>query len=376
MPLRPGRRTIFSMSTHALSAPRPARKQRRRRSAVRTRPLPPPPRKRPGDLEPLAAGWQRSLDAGDRALRAAAESLSPAYLGPRRRALVDERRQTAELLAGVAREQGVRPLPWLSPVPIVPRMLGLNGSFEACLFDLDGVLTDSGLLHAEAWGKVLDDFLLRLSGRTGWQFIPFDRRSDYRTYIDGRSRLEGIHAFLESRGIRLPEGRSDDPPEAETAYGLANRKGETLARDLEHQGVTPLRGVLRYLEAAGRTGLRRAVISASASTLPMLEVAGLAPLFEARIDADVIRAEGARTPPAPDLLLAACRRLGTPPAAAVTFTHRPAGVAAGHAAGTSVIGVGEGSDEELLHGFGAERVVPSLEALLDPVLVADERRSA
>ena len=177
------------------------------------------------DLEPLAARWQRALDAGDRALRAAADSLPAAYLAPRRRALVEERRQTADLLVRVAREQGIEPPPWLSPVPIDKRMLGLDTAVEASLFDLDGVLTDSNRLHANAWGTVLDDLLLRSSEQTGWQFIPFDRDRDYRTYIDGRSRLEGIHAFLESRGIRLPEGRSDDPPEAETACGLANRKG-------------------------------------------------------------------------------------------------------------------------------------------------------
>jgi beta-phosphoglucomutase-like phosphatase (HAD superfamily) len=352
------------MSTDVLSPVERQRPRRRPRPRIRLAPT-----TRRHDLEPLAARWQRALDAGDRALRAAAESLPAAYLAPHRRALVEERRQTADLLVRVAHEQGIEPAPWLSPVPIDKRMLGLDSAVEACLFDLDGVLTDSNRLHANAWGTVLDDLLLRLSEQTGWQFIPFDRDRDYRMYIDGRSRLEGIHAFLESRGIRLPEGRSDDPPEAETACGLANRKGLTLRRELERRGVTPLPGVRRYLEAAGRTDLRRAVISASASTLPMLERAGLAQLFEARIDADVIQAEGAHTSPAPDLLLAACRRLDVPPELAVTFTHRPAGVAAGHAADMRVIGVGTGPDEELLRGFGAELVVPSLEALLDRALL-------
>jgi HAD superfamily hydrolase (TIGR01509 family) len=367
MPLRRGRSTIVSMSTAVLSVVEPPRQRPRRRPELRSGPTRATTRR---DLEPLAAGWQRALDAADRALRAAAESLPPAYLGPRRRALVEERRQTADLLVQVAREQGVRPLPWLSPVPVGKRMLGLDTAVEACLFDLDGVLTDSNRLHADAWGTVLDDLLLRLSGKTGWQFIPFDCNGDYRTYIDGRSRLEGIHAFLESRGIRLPEGHGDDPPGADTACGLATRKGEALARDLESRAVTPLPGVRRYLEAAGRAGLRRAVVSASANTLSMLELAGLAPLFETWVDADVIRTEAARTPPAPDLLLAACRRLDIRPELAVTFTHRPAGVAAGRAAGMHVIGVGEGRDEALRRGLGADVVVPSLDALLDPVLAA------
>jgi HAD superfamily hydrolase (TIGR01509 family) len=319
------------------------------------------------DLEPLAARWQRALDAGDRALRAGAESLPAAYLTPRRRALVDERRRTAELLVAVARERGDASghLPWLSPVPITTHMLGLEATDEACLFDLDGVLTDSNRLHAEAWGAVFDDVLLRLSEQTDWQFIPFDRRGDYRAYIDGRSRLEGIHGFLESRGIRLPEGCSEDPPAAATTSGLAHRKGEALARNLESQGVTPAPGVRRYLEAAGRAGLRRAVISASANTVPMLELAGLTPLFEAWIDADVIHTENARTFPAPDLLLAACRRLNVPAHAAVLFTHLPAGVAAARAAGMRVIGVYEAADVELGRGFGADLVTPSLSSLLD-----------
>ena len=221
------------------------------------------------------------------------------------------------------------------------------------------------MLHSLAWGEVFDDLLLRLTENTGWQFIPFDRVTDYRTYIDGRLRLEGIHAFLDSRGIRLPEGRLDDPPWADTACGLAKRKGEALARGLQQRGVTALPGARRYLEAAGHAGLKRAVLSASASTLPMLELAALATLVEARVDADVIRSDDLRSPPAPDLLLAACRRLDVLPEQAVTVTHSAAGVAAARAAEMTVVAVGEGQQEELLRGFGAERVVSSLSALLD-----------
>jgi HAD superfamily hydrolase (TIGR01509 family) len=134
---------------------------------------------------------------------------------------------------------------------------------------------------------------------------------------------------------------------------------------LRGRGVAALPGARRYLEAAGRGGLGRAVVSASASTLPMLELAELAAVVEARVDAELVRAEGLRSRPAPDLLLAACRRLGVRPEEAVTLTHSAAGVAAGHAAGLAVIGVGDEAHAELLRGFGAERVVPSLSALLD-----------
>ena len=156
----------------------------------------------------LALHWQRALDANERALHAAAGTLSPAYLGQQRRELAQERRETALLLADVARARGIKPLPWLSPVPVRKEMLGLVASTQACLFDLDGVLTDSARVHASAWAQVLDEFLLRISASTGWHFIPFDPDADYRTFLDGRPRLEGIHAFLDSRGIRLPEGRS------------------------------------------------------------------------------------------------------------------------------------------------------------------------
>ena len=174
----------------------------------------------------------------------------------------------------------------------------------------------------------------------------------------------------------LPEGRPDDPAHAETASALARRKGELIARGLEQQGVTALPGARRYLEAAGRAGLKRAVISASASTAPMLELATLATLVDAWVDAEVIHAEAVRTPPAPDLLLAACRRLDVRPEDAVTFTHSPAGVAAGVAAGLTVIGIGATpAEQEVLRGFGAERTVPALGVLLDRVLVRGRRRS-
>jgi HAD superfamily hydrolase (TIGR01509 family) len=324
----------------------------------------PEPRQR-FELDRLGSRWQRALDAAERALAAAGGTLPDTDLGRRRRELADERRRTAQALTRLAHTAGVAPAPWLSQVPVSPQMLGLPATVRACLFDLDGVLTDSAVLHARAWAEVFDDFLLRLSDKTGWHFIPFDRGADYRAYIDGRPRLEGVHAFLASRGIHLPEGRPDDPADGDTARGLAREKSDALARGLRRTSVTALEGARRYLEAAGHAGLARAVISASASTVSMLELAGLATLVEEHVDADVIRVEGLHSRPAPDLLLSACRRLAVGPDEAVTFTHSPAGVAAGHACGMAVVGVGDGAHADLLHGFGAERVVPTLSAMLD-----------
>jgi len=273
--------------------------------------------------------------------------------------------ETAAELRQLAAVGGTQPTPWLSPVAITNRMLGLPAGARACLFDLEGVLADSGRLHAWAWGEVFDDVLQRLSEKTGWHFVPFDRVADYRDFVDGRSRLEGIHAFLDSRGIRLPEGRPDGPAKADTACGLAKRKAQAMEQVLARRGVPTLPGALRYLQAATRAGLGTAVVSSSASTLRMLELAGLAPLIEERVDAASIAADGLRSRPAPDVLLAACRRLDVGPAEAVTLTHSAAGVAAGHAGGLAVIGIADGAHAELLHGFGAERVVASLTDLLD-----------
>jgi HAD superfamily hydrolase (TIGR01509 family) len=323
------------------------------------------PQRRALDLEAVTTQWQRALDAADRALDSAAFVVRNGDLRDKRAALARERRTTEEAIARVAQVAGVNPAPWLSPVPVTPSALGLDSSVRACLFDLDGVLTNSHALHAHAWADVFDDFLLRLSEKTGWHRIPFDPDVDYRLYVDGQSRIEGVHRFLASRGIRVPEGRPGDPPDAATAWGLAARKGETLASGLRHPGVAALAGSRRYLEAAGRAGLPRAVVSASTTALPMLVLADLATLVEERIDADVMRTEGLRSRPAPDLLLAACNRLGVAPSDAVTFTHSAAGIAAGNSAGLAVVGVATGTRAEELAGFGAERVVPNLAGLLD-----------
>jgi beta-phosphoglucomutase-like phosphatase (HAD superfamily) len=166
--------------------------------------------------------------------------------------LSTERQVTRELLLRTARETGSRNTPWLSAVLIDARMLGLVTGVRACLFDFEGVLTDSGALHAWAWAEIFDPLLLRLSEQAGWAFRPFDRVADYRDFVDGRPRLDGIATFLASRGIRLPEGRPGDPAVADTVYGLARRKGEKLVQGLAaasapcrvHAATSRPRGVL------------------------------------------------------------------------------------------------------------------------------------
>jgi beta-phosphoglucomutase-like phosphatase (HAD superfamily) len=338
------------------------------RSRARRDPPSPSEVDRAFELEAVTARWQSALDAAERALAASGSQLPAAELARRRRALVRERAETAELLTGLAAVCAIHPAPWLSPIPPTPELLGIPASTRACLFDLDGVLTDSAVLHAHAWADVFDTFLMRIGDAAGRQFAPFDVRTDYRDFMDGRPRLEGIHLFLASRGIRVPEGAPDDAGDAETACALAKRKGEAISRGLRGRGVTELAGARRFLQAAGRAGLGRVVVSASTNALPMLELAGLAALVDERVDAAAIAEEGLRSRPAPDLLLAACRRLAVAPSDAVTLTHSPAGVVAGINAGLTVVGVGDEARRELLREYGAPLAVGSLRALLDPRL--------
>jgi len=311
----------------------------------------------------VATRWQAAFDSAGRALDADVAILPPAETAARRRRLAVERHDSGSLLRELARVRGIDP-PWLPRAPVTAAMLGLDRGVRGCVLDLDGVLTDSGVIHAAAWAEVFDAFLLRLAHETGRQFVPFDREVDYRTYLDGRLRIEGVHAFLASRGIRVPEGHPEDEASAATAHGLARHKGDLLERSLGQRRLAVLPGARRYLQAAGYARLGRAVVSASTSTRPMLELVGLDHLVDVRVDADAMRSDRLRARPAPDLLLAACRRLGLDPADAVALTHSGAGVVAARRAGLAVIGVATGPQADLLRDFGAARVVPGLSALV------------
>lgn len=348
---------------------------------VRPRPWAPRPRRRlpgsvaagapaPGapDLEAAAIRWQLTLDAAERGLRAARHDLPAAEIAERRTRLARERAVTAELLLQLAPAGRSEASPWLSPVPLSPRMLGLPANVAACVFEVEGVLTNAGLLHAWAWRIVLDDYLRRLSEQTGWRFEPF-ADDDYAAFLEGRTRLEGVRAFVRSRGVSLAEGDPADASDACTACGLARRKGEVLARELLPRGVTALGGARRYLQAAARTGIRRAAVSASSNALPMLELAGLAAFVDTCVDGGAMRTAGLHARRSPDALLFACERMGVPPADTASFTHTAAGVAAGRAAGAVVVGVG--AEPGLLERAGADILVPSVDVLLDSRLPPD-----
>jgi beta-phosphoglucomutase family hydrolase len=245
-------------------------------------------------------------------------------------------------------------------------MLGLPDGVRACLFDLDGVLTETATVHAAAWQDMFDAYLRARSQRTGQVFVPFDPVSDYTKYVDGKPRADGTRAFLQSRGITLPEGTADDPPEVETVRGLGNRKNELVLARLAKNGVTVYPGSLRYVQAVRAAGLRRAVVSSSANTHPVLQAAGMAEYFDTVIDGLVAAQQGLKGKPTPDTYLAGARAVGVEPAHAAVFEDALAGVEAGRAGGFGyVVGVNRADQREALLRHGADLVVDDLAELLD-----------
>jgi beta-phosphoglucomutase family hydrolase len=244
-------------------------------------------------------------------------------------------------------------------------VLGLPDAICGCLFDLDGVLTQTATVHAAAWQEMFDDFLRRRAQAAGESFVPFDPVRDYDEYVDGRPRDEGTESFLASRGIQLPAGSADDPPGRPTVHGLGSAKNEILRRKLRTDGVRSYPGSVRYVQAAREAGLRRAVVSSSANTADVLAAAGIADLFEARIDGVVAAHEHLRGKPSPDTYLAGARALGLAPSAAAVFEDALAGVAAGRAGQFGyVVGVDRAGQAGALREHGADVVVADLAELL------------
>jgi beta-phosphoglucomutase family hydrolase len=243
--------------------------------------------------------------------------------------------------------------------------LGLPDRIRACLFDLDGVLTQTAKVHAAAWKQMFDDYLRARSARTGEELVPFDAHDDYDAYVDGKPRADGTRSFLAARGIELPEGAADDPPDAETVHGLGNRKNELVQRLIDEQGVTTYEGSVRYVRAARAAGLPCAVVTSSANARAVLDAAGIADLFATRVDGETIARDGLAGKPAPDTFLAAARALDVPPEAAAVFEDALAGVAAGRAGGFGVVvGVDRVGQADELRAHGADVVVRDLGELL------------
>ncbi|MGC9496016.1 beta-phosphoglucomutase family hydrolase [Streptomyces sp. WG7] len=238
--------------------------------------------------------------------------------------------------------------------------LGLPDSIRACLFDLDGVVTRTAVVHAAAWKETFDAFLRE---RDGADFRPFTD-SDYDEYVDGRPRADGVRSFLASRGIELPEGGPDDPPDAQTVGGVGNRKNALLLDKIRTDGVEPYEGTLRYLDAVRAAGLATAIVSSSANTLDVLRSIDAERLFDVRIDGVVARERRLPGKPRPDTFLAAARDLGVEPSRAAVFEDALAGMDAGRSGDFGyVVGVDRVGQADALYAHGADRVVKDLAEL-------------
>ncbi|MGY0064914.1 HAD family hydrolase [Streptomyces sp. LZ34] len=241
--------------------------------------------------------------------------------------------------------------------------LRLPESVRACLFDLDGVLTRTAVIHAAAWKEMFDDFLRR---RDGPAFRPFDKVGDYDEYVDGRPRADGVRTFLASRGIELPEGTDQDPPGLDTVHGLGTRKNALVLEKIRKEGVEAYPGSVRFVEAVRAAGLRTAVVSSSANCRDVLISAKIEHLFEVRIDGVVAAERGLAGKPHPDTFLEAARDLGVAPAAAAVFEDALAGMEAGRAGHFGdVVGVDRVGQAEALRAHGADIVVRDLAELLE-----------
>jgi beta-phosphoglucomutase family hydrolase len=244
-------------------------------------------------------------------------------------------------------------------------MFGLPDGVSACLFDMDGVVTKTAIVHAAAWKQMFDDFLRDRAQGAGTEFVPFDSQHDYDAYVDGKPRLDGTRAFLESRGIELPDGSPDDKPGTPTINGLGNRKNDLVLVKLKENGVQVYDGTITFIKAVRGQGIATAIVSSSANTRQVLDVAGIAGLFDVRVDAQYAKEHDLHGKPAPDTFLAAAQALKVPAAHAVVFEDALAGVAAGHAGHFAlVVGVDRAGQAGELHEHGADVVVEDVADLL------------
>lgn len=243
--------------------------------------------------------------------------------------------------------------------PVTPR------DFDAVLFDLDGVLTTTRTVHAAAWKSMFDEFLAQWDATHGTDLPRFDERSDYAAAVDGKTRETGVRDFLASRGITLPPGRPDSPPDEQSEWGLGNRKQLLVEDEIARNGVEAFPGSVAWVRELREAGLSTAVVSSSRNCAAVLEAAGIANLFDARVDGETVLELGLPGKPAPDGFLEGARRVGATPRRAVVVEDAVAGVAAGRAGGFGlVIGVNRDDHTAELRANGADMVVDDLGELL------------
>ena len=230
--------------------------------------------------------------------------------------------------------------------------------FDAVLFDMDGVLTATAEVHAQAWKEMFDAYLKERAAKLDEAFRPFELGTDYLLHVDGKPRQDGVHAFLTSRGIHLPAGGPDDPPEAETEWGLGNRKNEMVHEVMRREGVRAFPGAVRLLDRLREQGIRAAVVTSSSNADLTLRAAGLAGRFDAEVDGNVAAELDLPGKPAPDTYLEAARRLGAPPERCVVIEDAISGVQAGRRGGFGlVVGIARGTSADELLRNGADVAV-------------------
>jgi beta-phosphoglucomutase family hydrolase len=238
--------------------------------------------------------------------------------------------------------------------------------YDAVLLDLDGVITDTASLHAACWKQMFDEYLQKRATQTGEAFRPFDLVKDYRLYVDGKPRFDGVRDFLASRGIQLPEGHPDDPPPLETVGGLGNRKNDLVNEAIEDKGVTPYAGSVQFIHHLRRNGFKIAVVTSSQNCAAVLKAVNLDASFDVQVDGNMIQAQHLAGKPAPDTYLMAAKLLGVEPARAVVIEDAISGVQAGFNGNFGlVIGVARKGNAEELKQHGAHLVISDLGELVD-----------
>jgi beta-phosphoglucomutase family hydrolase len=238
--------------------------------------------------------------------------------------------------------------------------------YDAVLLDLDGVITNTADLHAACWKQMFDEYLQKRATQRGEAVRPFDLATDYRLYVDGKPRFDGVRDFLKSRGLQLPEGSPDDPPQSETMGGLGNRKNEMLNKVIEDIGVEPYEGTVRLIHQLRQHEFKIAVVTSSENCTAVLRAAKLDGFFDVQVDGHMIHAQRLAGKPAPDTYLIAARLLGVEPARAVVVEDAISGVQAGVNGNFGlVIGVARKGNAEELKRHGAHPVVNDLGELVD-----------
>ena len=238
--------------------------------------------------------------------------------------------------------------------------------YDAVLFDLDGVITNTAKLHATCWKQMLDEYLEKRARGRGEAFRPFDLATDYRLYLDGKPRFDGVRDFLASRGIKLPEGTSDDPPEAETVRGLGNRKNELVSDAIERIGVEAYQGSVQFIDQLRRGEFKIALVTSSENCAAVLKAAKLESLFDVRVDGHMVETQDLAGKPAPDTFLMAAKLLGVEPRRGVVVEDAISGVQAGCNGNFGlVIGVARKGNADELTQHGANVVVNDLSELIN-----------